>query len=165
MRIVVLCLLSLAWVALQAQVYKTVLPDGTVTYTDRPQPGAEEIKVAPVQTYDAPFIPAGTLAPKEEKKVFSYKAFAVASPANDQALRDNAGNVSISLQLEPELRENHTIEIRVDGKSVGKGRTLAVALSNVDRGSHSVQAVITDHEGKTVITTDAVTFHLLRAAK
>jgi hypothetical protein len=38
----------------QAKIYKWVDKDGVTHYSDRPQPGASEIAVAPAQTYSAP---------------------------------------------------------------------------------------------------------------
>ena len=42
-----------------AAVYKIINPDGTVTFSDRPQEGAEELDVGTVQTIDAD-VPAKT---------------------------------------------------------------------------------------------------------
>ena len=41
---------------------------------------------------------------------------------------------------------------------------MSVALSNLSRGRHSVEAVVVDDAGKVLIQTDAVGFNLLRVA-
>jgi hypothetical protein len=51
------CALSLA--ASAAGVYVWYDKDGRPHYTDRPQPGAQEVAVTPAQTYEAPKPPAG----------------------------------------------------------------------------------------------------------
>lgn len=56
-----LTLMRTAWllaltlcVSAQAEVYKWVDKNGVTHYSDRPQPGAEKLIVAPAQSYDAP---------------------------------------------------------------------------------------------------------------
>ena len=86
------------------------------------------------------------------------------TPAEDQSIRDNGGNITIELALEPSLDENHVIELFMDGSSLGTGRTTTITMTNVDRGTHTIQASIRDQSGARVATTGAVTFSLLRAA-
>ena len=153
-----------------ATVYKNVQPDGTVIYSDIPSAGAEEIDLPEIQFYTAPRLDtdlgsddaAGQAAEQDSE---GYDTFAIASPENDATLRDNAGNVSISLEIQPALRAGHQIDIRLDGTSIGRGSGTSVALTNVDRGTHTVQALVLDGDGREVASTGSVTFHLRRATK
>ena len=150
-----------------AGIYKIVQPDGTVVYSDRPAQGAEEVKLPELQTYTPPPSPAGlpnldALRPPTDEA--AYERFVIASPANDATLRDNGGNVSISLDLAPGLKPGHSVDIRMDGESLGKGAGTSITLTNVDRGSHTVQAVVVDADGQQVATTPSITFHLQRVA-
>ena len=147
----------------EAAVYKIVNPDGTISFSDRPQEGAEEIDVGTVQTVDTPTPAAGKKQP-EEGTFPGYDLFEVASPKNDETFRDNGGLVSIQLTLQPRLFRDHTISIFMDGKDIGGGRSTSVTLQNVDRGSHRVHATVVGKDGQQVTSTAPVTFHLHRTS-
>jgi hypothetical protein len=147
-----------------AAVYKIVNEDGSVTYSDRPQQGAEELKVAPVQTYQSQPVPTGGAT--EEAEFSGYDVFEVVSPENDQTFRDEGGTIPIMLRLEPGLHRDHVINIFMDGEDLGgNGRSTSLTLQNVDRGTHSVHAVIVDQDGKQLAATNTVAFHLHRTSK
>lgn len=164
MRYLVLLVLAVVLVLpVQAKIYKWKMPDGSIRYSDKPQPGGQEVKLPALQTYTAPALPAATAKAAEDKtKAAEYKTFEFLSPKPNQAIRDNAGMVSIQLSLEPPLQADDSIEILMDGKSVGSGRGTAISLTNVDRGSHSLQASIKDKSGKAIKKTASITFHLKR---
>ncbi len=154
-------------VPVAAQIYKRVLPDGTVQFSDRPQPDSEEIKLEGVQTYDA--TAATPRSPPQDSVGSSdfegYTEFKVASPAQDAALRDNGGTVSVRLSLEPSLQPGHTVDFLMDGQVLGSGKSLSLTLNNVDRGTHTVAAVVKDESGREVARTPTSTFHLKRYFK
>lgn len=149
------------------KIYKFVLPDGRITYSDKPpeeDPEAREVTLSPLQTYSPPPTPPLQRSAKPEKKGHEYQSLEVTSPSNDATLRDNGGNVQISIALSPGLQPGHSIDISMDGKSIGSGNSTSVTLTNVDRGSHTVQAKVLDEDGKAVLSSNSVTFHLLRTA-
>ena len=150
-------------IAADAAVYKIVNPDGTVTFSDRPQEGAQELDVGSVQTVDTP-IPRASAKKVAQPQFPGYETFAVASPTDGQTFRDNGGLVSIQLTLQPRLFRDHTINIFMDGKDIGSGRSTSVTLQNVDRGSHSVHATVVGKDGDQVTSTTPVTFHLHRSS-
>ena len=156
-------------VAHAGKIVKYTLPSGEVIYSDKPPPEAtsgEEVQVEPLQSFTVPPAPPleDSTARKDEKEDEGYQEFKVTSPANDAVIRDNGGNVRISLELEPRLQPDDVIEMFMDGESLGTGRTTTVTMTNVDRGSHTIQAAVRDKRGKRVITSATVTFNLLRAA-
>ena len=175
----VLTLMVLALPALaQTQtktVYKWVMPDGSIEFSDRPQEEGAVLGEAVELQVSEPGAQAGAAAPgalpagqdtgtDPDGTAAGYDSIAVTSPTEGQSIRDNGGNVSISLALKPALRPDDVIELFMDGTSVGTGRSTSVTMTNVDRGSHTVQAAVRDKAGKQVITSGAVTFHLLRVA-
>ena len=168
MRRIVLALALVAFVGSVAadKVYRYVTPEGDVTYSDAPPAeGAKEVDLPPLQTFKPPPIqlpPLKVGAQGLEVGHPGYQAFSVASPSDDQPIRDNAGNVSVELMLSPGLRSGDTIDIMVDGQILAKGTSTVTTLTNLDRGTHTVQAAIRDGNGKVVAETDSVTFHLLR---
>ena len=149
-----------------AAVYKYVSPDGTVSFSDRPQVGAEELDLGNVQTISTP-TPIEPSQPVEQEVSpgYDYEVFEVSNPKNNQTLRDNGGLVSIQITLKPQLFRDHTISIFMDSENLGGGgRSSSITLQNVDRGSHTVHATIVGKDGEPVLSTPPVTFHLHRTS-
>ena len=164
-KIVLVLCLALAGGAVQAQkVYRVVQPDGSVLFTDVPPKDrpATRIEVAPLNTA-APLAPppdSATRSPASEPK--GYEEFRITSPGDGEAIRDNAGNVNIDLSLKPNLRAGHKIDLVLDGQSIGGGKATAITLTDMERGAHSLQAVVKDAAGKVVARSKSITFTLQR---
>lgn len=151
--------------SLQAELYKSVDEEGNVTFSDKETPNSEEIPMR---------MPTSIPMPKPEPKVeatektpteTSYTEFQIVQPVNNATVRDNSGNVSVSLALTPplDLAAGHKISVSVDGKPVSKGGTsLSVQLPNIDRGSHTIKASVLNKKGKTIKTSNSITIHLKR---
>ncbi|MEM7220336.1 MAG: DUF4124 domain-containing protein [Pseudomonadota bacterium] len=153
-----------------AEIYKTVDEFGNVSFTDRPtqQPGraVEKVRVDTMNTYvdDSPRAayegPAGTA---ESETGGYYRTLAILSPEADAALRDNAGNVMINAHIEPRLLPGDRIALRLDGRlNEAAAQGTRIALSNLPRGSHSIQLVVVDRSGNEKITSGTREFHLQR---
>ena len=78
------------------------------------------------------------------------------------SIRDNAGNVNVDVSLEPALRSGDKIDLLLDGQSVGGGNKTAITLTDMERGTHSLQALVKDASGKVVARSNTVTFTLQR---
>ena len=169
MRYVSFFLLVTLSVCANADMYKWVDADGNITYSDRPQPGASkgeeevtEIEVPPVNT--VPAVDTSVLDQPEETNQDSQsgaESIAIISPQNDEAIRENAGNVSISVAVEPVLGDE-IVAIYLDGNEVSRGQATNVYLQNIDRGTHTVTAEVISAAGDIVTSASPVTFHLLR---
>jgi len=162
-RVLALALLAFA-TGVSAQVYRWVAPDGTVQYSDQPQPGSTPVEVAPVQTIPAPPPPRRTTPPAKPRSTQPvYARFDVLSPAEQESVRANDGNVTISLGLEPPLMPGNRVVLLLDGQPVGPpGTSLTVPLTNLDRGTHRLEASVLDGAGNALISAGPVTFHVLR---
>ena len=60
-RVGYVVLMTLLWVSLapldlRAEIYKRVDDEGNISFSDKPQPGSEKVKLAPIQTYTPPAI-------------------------------------------------------------------------------------------------------------
>ena len=165
MRILALTIVvTLATGAAQAEkVYKVIQPDGTVEFTDEPPPGAPatQITVEPLNTTPPLATPAQEAQARSSADE-GYSKFSITSPENNAAIRDNAGTVNVDLALEPPLRSGDSIDIMLNGQSVGGGKKTAITLSNMNRGSHSLQAVVKNGSGKVVARSNTVNFTLQR---
>ena len=168
MRLLVLILL-LPLSAAFAQVYRSVAEDGTVTFSDRPTPGAESVQVPPTSSYTPPALPSiSSSAPPELKQTSDEadrpQSIAVQSPGADEAVRENAGNVPYSFSVSPALRPGQRIRVLLDGVPVHESATPSGALENVDRGSHVLSGELVGDDGSVIARSDSVEFHLLRVA-
>ncbi len=162
----VLCLLLAVGAAQAQKIYKYTLPNGDVVYSDKRPPvdQGEEIALEPLQSFSLPPPPPleDSTAKKNKPESDGYKAFKLTSPTNDATIRDAGGNVRVSLSLTPALRSGHSIEFMMDGQSIGSGKSTSLTLSEVDRGTHTVQAAVKDSEGKEIARSNSVIFHLKR---
>jgi hypothetical protein len=161
-----LCLMLAVGAAQAGKIYKYTLSNGNVVYSDKPPPPdqGEEVKLAPLQSFSLPPAPRleESAAKKDEPEAVGYEEFKVTSPSNDATIRDNGGNVRVSLSLTPGLRNGHSIELMMDGQSIGGGKSTSVTLTEVDRGTHTVQAAVKDNQGKEIARSNSVIFHLKR---
>ncbi len=161
--------LVLATGTAQAQkVYKVVRPDGTILFTDSPSPGddAEQVDVAPLNTFQPLASPTDAFddTPAVELEQ-SYSEIRITSPGNDESIRDNAGNVNVDLSLKPSLRSGDKIDLMLDGESIGGGKSTAITLSDMGRGTHNIQAVVKNSAGQVIARSNSVTFTLQRRSR
>lgn len=93
-----------------------------------------------------------------------YSSFQLAEPEANQTVRSDTGEVKIAIFLEPALEEGHEIQLVVDGRPLeGKFTSTQLLLSDLGRGSHTLQAKIVDGEGETVASTQVLNFHVRKA--
>lgn len=154
--------------SVSAAVYKWVDDHGNVHYGDLP-PGeapAEPMNLPGVSTYKYREVPAQPKTAAPPKKAFSgYTQIEITEPAADSAVRANDQKVLVLLTLVPPLQEGHLVSFSLDGKAIGKpSANVAVELTNVTRGGHSVQATVLDATGKQVGQSTAVQFTLRKAS-
>jgi hypothetical protein len=155
--------------AAAAEVYRSVDEHGNVVYSDQPSPGAELIKAPPISTISLPPIenaqePTAPAAPPPKQ----YLSFAIIAPTQDATVRDNTGAVQVGLLVEPSIdrERGHRLQLFLDGKPLGEpGLATEIGLTDVDRGTHELKAVIIDREGRSVASTQTVTFHLHRESQ
>ena len=166
--LILLIVLAQTAMASEGEIYKWILPDGSIQYSDRPPvKGAQKVELKPLQTYSPPSIspaPSANTEAKRDDSDSQYEMFAIATPADEEAIRDNAGNITITFDVSPKLVGGHVIDVFMDGRKVSRSTGAAVTLSDVSRGAHRLHAVILTGNGTEVARTDTVTFHLKRAS-
>ena len=159
--------------AVAGQIYKQVGEDGVPAFSDRALPGARQVEVKdPVTFSDDSYQRQYELrknrmdqeSEAEQVRQVSY-AVAITNPADNSAIRDNAGNLTISVSVSPDLLEGHQVELIMDGQKVRNlSGSESARLSNVDRGSHQFTARVVDRDGKTLARSPAVSVAMLRYA-
>lgn len=103
---------------------------------------------------------------EEDEEKFSYKSFKVTSPQNGEAIRANTGNLSVAFDLSPGLKETDTVSVYLDGKKHAEdSKSLVANFENLNRGEHSVFAVVKNKEGDVLLNSDTIRFNVLRHSR
>jgi len=161
--ILLITLMSVACaVAFSATVYRWVDENGVVHYSDQPHENAEKVKVAPPQTYSAPRVQPQQASPSAPPPVANvYQSCTVVSPAND-ATFPNAYSVSTVVQVSPAPSNGDGVVLLLDGAPLPNFPRAggAYTISPVDRGAHSLQALVEDSSGKVLCQSPSVTFNV-----
>lgn len=152
-----------------AELYKWVDEEGNISYSDQPPfRDAEQLTPPGLNTTPAVKAPKQKTEPVEEEEAqFKYSYFRITSPEQDATIRNNAGNFTIELGIKPALNTllGHSISIFLDGKPVQENLlSTSASLQNIDRGSHSVTAVIKDKKGRVLLSSNNVTVHVHRVS-
>jgi hypothetical protein len=146
-------------------IYKYTHSDGTVEYSDQPREGAAEVEVAPSQTYTPlPLPKSKTIHEAQPQAIPSYQVNIV-DPRNDATIRENTGKVEVMLEVKPpiEVDSNYKFQLLLDSQAVGRASTrLKYTLTNVDRGTHTLQAKLLNPSGTSVAQSEVITFYMKR---
>jgi hypothetical protein len=167
-RIILFLLLNVTiFSAFAETVYKSRDAEGNVIFSDVPSEGAETIEIEEAQTINIPEPvrlrdrPATKLSPKE----ISYNRFEIITPENDATIRSNEGIVNIGIEMSPVLDEKHIIVFMMDGQQVSSGKALQLSLKEIDRGTHTVSALIMNENKEVLKHSNTSTFHLKKHSK
>ena len=152
-----------------ATTYVRVEKDGTKTYSDRPLPGGQQVDLQPAQTYSAPPPPPNNTGPDssipaeqrllQEMNDFRYTACLLTPKAEESFT--NPPSVNISVILTPGLRTEDTVDLKLDGASVGGPGALNFTAPQPVRGSHTVSLLIKNRYGKTMCS-QSTSFNVFR---
>jgi hypothetical protein len=170
--VVSLIALLLFSAAAQAQIYKIVDKDGNVTFTDqRPADGGEpmvlpELSVIETDLPDKAVEPAveeTTAEPemtrREMRKLFSD--FQITRPKQEETFWGTSNAVVISWASTAPLQPEMNVKVYVDGVRQADSADGMIALT-LDRGEHKAYVELVDARGRTVTTTQTVTFFVMQ---
>jgi hypothetical protein len=151
-------------VAFSATVYRWVDENGVTHYSDQPHENAEKVTVSAPQTYSAPRqpnVPSSSSQPGKQAGI-AYTC-SITQPANDDTFA-NATAVNTTAQSSPPPLAGDKLVLMFDGLRVenfppGGG---AMQLTNVGRGTHTLQAQVQSSSGKVVCQSATVSFTVLQ---
>ncbi|MBL4569778.1 MAG: hypothetical protein JKY21_01275 [Alcanivorax sp.] len=148
----------------QSGIYKQVMPDGSVQFTDKPlSSGAEPVNIRNVNTVEG--------ARKERREIDAevqertppaasrkeYSGLSISSPAQGATIRNPVEPIPIEVAINPQLQPGDRLELTDNGKVLE-----GTSLVQPDRGTHQIQARIIDGKGKVLIESDVVEFYIHR---
>lgn len=97
-----------------------------------------------------------------------YEAPRLLAPKSGETIHDNQGTVWVEVALQPPLRTEagHRFRIRLDGRLVaGTWSATRFSLSDVERGTHTLQFVVVDAAGRELAASAPIEFNLWRASR
>ncbi|MEE9350835.1 MAG: DUF4124 domain-containing protein [Thiotrichaceae bacterium] len=156
-----------------AKIYSWKDASGKTVYGDNP---TDHSKAKEVKTQELTIVPGykdpttiqvnqkkATEEPAKEDDSKGYETFNVTYPKDDEAIRANDGNITVAFQLSPALKKTDTVFVYVDGKKmVEDSKSLSASLQGLDRGTHSMFAVVRNANGDVLLNSNTVSFHILR---
>jgi hypothetical protein len=143
---------------------------GTVHYSDTPVPGAKQIELPGAQSFAGAnrSLPATSAAnansaaratPQPAQPATAYRTFNIVSPGQQETLWNVGATLNVQVLVEPRLQPNHRIDVFIDGQRRNLNVTgTQLAVPDVFRGIHTMQAVIVDQRGTEVLRSLATTF-------
>jgi hypothetical protein len=147
-----------------AAIYQYTNKQGKTAYSDVPVKNSKEVIVPPVMTYTpAPIVVTPVVKEvKTEPKVQgeAYKSLVILSPEEQGTVRDNQGNVAVTVDLEPKLQKGDKIELFIDGI-----KQPALVGLGIERGEHKANLQVVDKEGRVLIQSPEITFFLQHNSK
>ncbi|MCG9697868.1 DUF4124 domain-containing protein [Shewanella sp. Isolate11] len=167
MRTLLLITIMLLTASASATVYKWVDKDGKVHYSDTPVENSQTVEFKSSTENNIKLPPPVVLPnspkgqPQDEQAPYQIS---ITSPYEEETLRDNNGEITITASIEPELATRHKLVLLMDGKRVGVPQSNAIfKLENVDRGEHVFEIHAIAQNGKQLASTPPRTVFLHRA--
>lgn len=154
-------------------VYRIVGPDGRVTFSDTAPAGsrAEKIEIGPTNVQPTP-LPLRKLSPRdrdarEERAARNYDQgpvnFAIVSPANDATIPPGQRFIVLQVALEPVPRDGYAFYAVVDGQRwSGTSSGTSLDISALERGTHTIQAVLLGAGGQPLAQSQVIQVHVKR---
>ncbi len=141
-----------AW---SATVYKWVDDNGVTHYSDQPNPRAQKLEITGAQTYGSP-APATAPAPAVSSgPAPGTPVCVIDAPSAGQVFLDTfsiTGHVTLA-----HIAEDGQSTLRLDGQDISGllGSDGGFALSQVERGEHSLSVQVTNARGEVICQSSA----------
>ncbi|WP_323846320.1 DUF4124 domain-containing protein [Microbulbifer magnicolonia] len=156
-------------------IYKTVGPDGRVVFTDTPPVDgkAEKVRIGPtnVQPIALPRpLPVRKLSPRDaDRDSDADRGFqgpvdiAIVSPQDGETIPPGQRAIALQVDVRPVYPEGSHFFAVIDGQPWRGGSSGAsLDISALERGSHSVQAVLADDRGNVLAQSQIITIYVHR---
>ncbi len=135
--------------AIATPIYEVSERDGTPTFSDHPTPKAKKKEIPPIQTFSfpKPFSVSPVAEPAISAPITEY-AVTIVSPENNAYLTHETQSVPVTIATEPDLEKTHRLILTLDDKNTFDVEKLQTTLPPLERGSHTLQAMVVDEAGQ-----------------
>ncbi|MCQ3830017.1 DUF4124 domain-containing protein [Microbulbifer elongatus] len=151
-------------------VYKIVGPDGRVTFSDNPPAGekAEKVEIGPINVQ--PIAPKGALPTRklsprseEDRGELGPVNFAIVSPANGATIPPGQRFIVLEVAINPLPQDGHQFFAVINGQRwSGTSSGTSLDISALERGTHTVQAVLLSASGQPLAQSQTIQVHVKR---
>ena len=138
-------------------IYKKINADGSVTFSDKPFEGAEQVDLSNT---------AGTIIPAQASQtsttiapivVQKIPVLTIESPKHQATIRNNSGTVKIIANVEPKVPGRYLLRLRDRTIESTSG---TFSLADLDRGTYPYQINFVDNKGKVIASSPTQRFYL-----
>ncbi|WP_341502331.1 DUF4124 domain-containing protein [Gallaecimonas sp. GXIMD4217] len=137
--------------------------NGVVHYSDKPHPKAKEVVVDESSQVRMDAVDTSILdRPEQQEADLPQFEVTIVSPTQEETVRDNEGNVPVSIKVAPMFLPSYKLQVLLDGVPQQGNGPLNFTLENVDRGEHRLQVKLLDRTGREVAVSEPRTFFLHR---
>ncbi len=152
------------------EVYRSTDSDGVPLFSDRNRAGAEKLEIEPLPTIKthspaaAPPVTSGNRPVSRPARPVHVKV-TIDNPADDSVVWATGGPVAVFVATEPAIRADtgDTIGLRIDGSLLAERyKSGNISLTGIERGTHTLQAVVFDSSGRIAAESETITFHVKR---
>jgi len=158
--------MALSLAAASQEIYRWVDKDGIVHYSDQPgSSNAELINVIEPSTYEAPEGSSDSSSGGDngggssEPEVSPYTSISIVSPTPDELYFGADAVVNASVELGGMLQPDHSVVFFLNGnRQPAEG--MSAQFTGLARGSYFLRAAVLDQNGKAVIQSQQVSFHV-----
>lgn len=155
-----MCVLMLLQ-TVNAQIYKTVNSDGSVTYSDKPSNNGEEVIInTPTSTFEST-TPALLKPPQVFTQPKVQYRVDILSPQQDATIRNNVGELSIGAAIEPRI--GGFFQLLINGQ-VHESATGMFRLTNMERGAYTYSIKFINNSGKVIASSESRNVFLHQAS-
>jgi hypothetical protein len=162
------CLLALSVQAQESkrELWKWKDANGVTQYSDRPVPGATKVELytsTPAPSAGPAARPATPASQVKPAAGVQYQSLEIWQPESEQTFFGANTTVDVRLRSEPAVASDHELRLFLDGTLVAAGANgNSYTLSNLDRGAHSLEALIVDKDGTVQVRSQPVVFHIMQ---
>jgi hypothetical protein len=182
MKQIWLSVLLIVPVIAQADIYRMLDSDGHVIFTDKPLRGASKVSLPPLQSYSShssealtPPLAMNRGGDRTGKNILPvpssgssdyYQGVTIASPVDQATIQNTAGQLEVSLSMNPDLRAGDKVMLTIDDEPVGEAAESNVTfkLDGIPRGTHKLQAFIMGADTHILKNSDIVTVYIHQAS-
>ena len=162
---------------IHAAIYVNKASDGSIEYSDTPTQQSKKIEIptassitVPKTITEAP-LPAQQAVSKSEtdqdennptSNSTTYKKFAIVSPKNEAAIQ-NQPTIPVEMLVEPNMLPGDKIQLMLDNTPVGTPTSTSYQeIGLIERGTHSLYAVIQNNKDQVIKKSSTVTIYVHR---
>ena len=158
-------LTSLTGPQVNAEIYQSTDSEGNISYSD----SSTDPQTTKITPQPSNIVPAQTVNKKKalivkDKTSLPTHIIQIITPINDAVIRNNQGEVSINISIQPPLNPENKIQtlIYLDEKIISQGLATSISITNIDRGTHTIRASLISTSGEVLTQSNKVTIHLKR---